>query len=255
MNPHDCSGKIAADLRNLGILPCDTILVHSSLKSLGPVPGGIETVIQGLLQAIGTGGTLLMPALSWNVRPPEIFDVKSTPCIVGAIPEFFRQREGVSRSLHPTHSVCAVGRLTGEFLDDHRLDGTPCGPHSPFRKVAESNGKIVMLGCGLKPNTTMHALEEYVEPPYLFGPSRLYEIKDQQGHVYRKEYRVHGFTHHGYEQRYERVIELEEAGNFLSRGYVLQADTFVLQGLKFKTAVLKKLEQDPLFFVEAGVKP
>ncbi|MDZ4184357.1 MAG: AAC(3) family N-acetyltransferase [Desulfuromonadales bacterium] len=66
---------------------------------------------------------------------------------------------------------CCRGRRLHEMLDDHGLDGTPCGPHSPFRKLAETNGKIILLGCGLRPNTTMHALEEIADPPYLFGPS------------------------------------------------------------------------------------
>src|ERR1035437_5251842 len=148
MDRHDCSNKIAASLRDLGVLPGDTVLLHSAFKSLGQVPGGIETVIEGLLHAIGTEGTLLMPALSWALRPPEIFDSRLTPTNVGAIPEYLRTRQGTSRSVHPTHSVCAVGRRTHELLDDHGLDCTPCGPHSPFRKLAESNGKIVMLGCG-----------------------------------------------------------------------------------------------------------
>ena len=61
----DCAERFAADLRTVGILPGDTVLVHSSFKSLGRVPGGIETVVQGFLHAIGPDGTLLMPALTW----------------------------------------------------------------------------------------------------------------------------------------------------------------------------------------------
>ena len=143
MDQHDCSRKIAAEIRDLGVFPGDTVLVHSSFKSLGNVPGGIETVIQGFLLAIGPDGTLLMPALS-GTHPPGFFDVRLTPVNIGAIPEYFRTRAGTGRSLHPSHSVCAVGRRSHELLDDHRLDCTPCGPHSPFRKVAETeNGKIV----------------------------------------------------------------------------------------------------------------
>lgn len=250
MDQRDYSGKIATEIRELGVLPEDTILVHSSFKSLGYIPGGIETVIQGFLNAIGPDGTLLMPALSLGLKPSEIFDVRLTPANVGAIPEYFRTREGTSRSLHPTHSVCAVGRRTHELLDDHGLDCTPCGRHSPFRKMAETNGKIVMLGCGLKPNTTMHALEEYMEPPYLFGPTYLYTIRDRQGKTCQKEYRNHGFNIHGYAQRYDKVMELD-SGSFLRKGRALQAVTFVLDAPRLKSAVLRKLKEDPYFFVEA----
>lgn len=251
MNSCECCSRIAADLNGLGVVAGDTVLVHASFKSLGPVPGGIETVVQGLLQAVGSAGSLLMPALSWALRPPEIFDVRLTPSNVGAIPEYFRTRDGTLRSLHPTHSVCAVGRRTHELLDDHRLDGTPCGAHSPFHKLVETSGKIMMLGCGLGANTAMHALEEYAEPPYLYGATCRYTLRDAEGNTWEKEYRTHGFA--GFAQRYDRVADVDD-GSFLRRGQVLQAATIVLDAPQLKRAVLRKLEQDPLFFVQAQAK-
>jgi aminoglycoside 3-N-acetyltransferase len=206
-------------------------------------------VIQGLLQAVGEEGTLLLPALSWSLRPPECFNVASTPTNVGAITEFFRSRPGTWRSVHPTHSVCAVGPRTHELLGEHPLDNTPCGVHSPFHKVLETNGQLVMLGCGLRPNTTMHALEEYVKPPYLLGQSFVFTLTDHEGRTYQKEYTTHGFAFHGYKQRYDKVIELATSP-FLRRGKVLEADTFVLDAPKLKSAVLRKLQEDPFFFVE-----
>ena len=58
--------QIGDDLWRLGVLPGGVLMVHSSFKSLGPVPGGIETVIAGLLEALGPTGTLLMPGLCWE---------------------------------------------------------------------------------------------------------------------------------------------------------------------------------------------
>jgi aminoglycoside 3-N-acetyltransferase len=58
MDENACTSRIASDLADLGVHAGDTILVHSSFKSLGPVPGGIETVVQGLLRAIGEDGTV-----------------------------------------------------------------------------------------------------------------------------------------------------------------------------------------------------
>jgi aminoglycoside 3-N-acetyltransferase len=192
-----------------------------------------------------------MPALSWALRPPEIFDLRRTPSNVGAIPEYFRSREGTTRSLHPTHSVCAVGRRTHELLGDHRLDCTPCGAHSPFHKILETSGKIVMLGCGLGANTAMHALEEYVEPPYLYGATCRYTLRDAEANAWEKDYRTHGFA--GFAQRYDRVADLEDV-SFLRRGQVLQAATIVLDAPRLKIAVLRELEQAPLFFVQAQAK-
>jgi aminoglycoside 3-N-acetyltransferase len=250
MDQRECSREIAADLGALGVRPGDTVLMHASFKSLGPVPGGIETVILGFLHAIGTEGTLLLPALSWALRPPVVFDVKATPANVGAIPEYFRTRPGTCRSVHPTHSVCAFGRRTHELLDDHTLDCTPCGPYSPFRKLTETGGKIVMLGCGLGPNTTMHALEEVAGVPYVLGPALVFTITDPQGNTYQKAYRTHGFSARGYAQRYDKIAQLDTAG-FMTMGQVLKAPTFVLDSPGLKEAVLRKMKEDPLFFVDA----
>lgn len=242
--------RIASDLEALGVRPGETILVHSSLRSLGPVAGGIETVIRGLLRVIGPGGTLLVPALSLRVRPPVPFNPRLTPASIGAIPEYFRTRPGTLRSIHPTHSVCATGRRAEELLAGHHLDRTPCGPRSPFRKLCESGGTIVMLGCGLRPNTTMHALEECRPPPYLFGGKVAYTILEEEGLPRKREYTIHGFTLHRRVQRYDRVAGLESAGRFLRRGKVLEATTFLLDAPLLKSAVLSKLEEDPCFFVD-----
>ncbi len=247
MDEYQTAEHIASDLRALGVQPGDVIMVHSSLKSLGCVPGGPETVIRGLIEAVTQDGTLLLPALSWKQQPPHIHSTLHTPSNVGAIPEYFRTCQGTRRSVHPTHSVCAIGRASDDMLRDHHLDSTPCGPHSPFRTMIDRRAKIVMLGCGLRPNTTMHALEEYVEPPYLLGPPRLYTITDADGHTCTKTYRPHGFGQ--WRQRYDRVADLPDT-SFLRAGRVLDAQTFILDAIGLRSAVLAKLREDPLFFVE-----
>ena len=151
--------QLRDDLLGLGLRPGGVVMVHSSLRALGQVSGGAETVIDGLLAALGPDGTLLMPALTYKHVTPDKphFDALRTPSNVGIIPETFRRRRGTRRSVHPTHSVCGVGPLAALILDPHNADTTPCGPHSPFHSLPKYNGQILMLGCGLEPNTSMHA--------------------------------------------------------------------------------------------------
>ncbi|MBN2004309.1 MAG: AAC(3) family N-acetyltransferase [Anaerolineae bacterium] len=241
--------RIAADLLTLGVQPGGALLVHSSFRALGPVPAGLEEAIQGLLLALGAQGTLLFPALTYERVTPQnpVFDVRRTRSDVGALSEYFRTRPGTRRSLHPTHSVCAVGPLAGDLLDAHRLDATPCGAHSPFRRLCDVGGQILMLGCGLKPNTSMHAIEELVEPPYLYGPQFVYRLIHSDGRIEEKIYRVHGFA--GYEQRYDRVADvLSEPA--LRRGPVLRADAYLLDAPALWAAVLPVLRESPLYFVD-----
>ena len=169
MTAADTIQKIASDLQILGVSKGETVLVHSSLRSLGPVEGGAETVVQGLLNALGEEGTLLFPALSFatvGVSNP-LFDVRKTPSCVGALPEYFRQRQGTCRSVHPTHSVSGTGKKAPDLLKDHFLDETSCGENSPFRRLREEGDWILFIGCSIAPNTSMHAVEELVTPPYL----------------------------------------------------------------------------------------
>ena len=243
----DTTDRIANDLKALGIQSGDIILVHSSLKSLGYINGGPETVIQGLLRAIGNDGTLLMPALSYMQNPHHIHSTRETPSNVGTIPEYFRKRAGTLRSIHPTHSVCGIGKAVSELFKYHHLDDTPCGTNSPFNRMIDFGAKILMLGCSLRPNTTMHALEEYENPPYLFGEDCVYMITDWDGKTYEKKYKHHGFS--GWTQRYDRVAELSSA-SFISCGNVLEAQVFVLESQGLKTAAISKLHEDSCFFVD-----
>jgi len=223
-------------------------LVHSSLRSLGPVEGGAETVVLGLLKVLGPDGALLMPALSYEsvgARNP-FFDVARTPSCVGALPEFFRTRPGTRRSVHPTHSVCGVGGRAAELLDGHEQDTTPCGPNSPFARLPQVNGQILFLGCGLRPNTSMHAVEERVEPPYLFSKMVDYQITLPDGNEWTMSVRSHNFK--GWEQRYDRLEGLMAVG--LTRGRVLQANCFLVESARMWSAALAALNEDSLFFVE-----
>ena len=223
--------------------------MHSSLKSLGHVPGGPETVIRGLLAALGPQGTLLIPALSFRTvnRDNPVFDVRSTPSCIGAIPEHFRTRAGTVRSIQPTHSVCGVGPQTRELLGEHHHDATTCGPHSPFRKLRDVGGQILMLGCGPKPNTSMHGVEELVEPPYLFGPPVAYRINLPDGEQVHYTCRSHGFE--GYAQRYDRVGDVI-LGDDLRVGKVMEGTAHLIEARVMWDRAREAMEGDPLYFVD-----
>jgi aminoglycoside 3-N-acetyltransferase len=245
---YETAEQIAADLHALGVREGGVLMVHSSLSSMGHVPGGPETVIRGLLAALGPQGTLLLPALSYAYvrRKAPLFDVRRTPSNVGAIPEYFRRRHGTRRSLHPTHSVSAVGPMTAELLDDHIRDTTPCGPHSPFHKLREVDGQILMLGCGLRPNTSMHAIEELIVPSYLFGPPITYTLVDFDGRTFEKTYTSHGFRR--WWQRYDRVAQVMSPTDLVA-GPVLEATAHLIHAPGLWDAVLRKMREDPLAFV------
>lgn len=241
--------QLRSGLLALGVRPGGMLLVHSSLRALGAVPGGSETVIQGLLEALGPEGTLLLPALSYELvtrRSPR-FDILHTPSNVGAIPEAFRTRPGTRRSLHPTHSVCAVGRCAVALLEPHAADTTPCGPNSPFHTLPEQGGQILMLGCGLSPNTSMHAIEELAAPPYLYADPIEYTLVLADGQELVKTYTPHSFR--GWRQRYDRIGEILGAPG-LRTGGVLAAQAQLIEAEAMWVVALTELRRDPFYFVD-----
>jgi aminoglycoside 3-N-acetyltransferase len=243
---------IADNLRALGVKEGGVMLVHSSLRSLGVTPGGAETVVCGMLDALGRNGTLLMPALSYESVGAHnpIFDHSQTPSCVGGLTEYFRTRPGTIRSIHPTHSVSAFGPQAEELCKNHHLDTTPCGNHSPFSLLRGAEGQILFLGCGLKPNTSIHAIEEHVIPPYLFGESVDYRIILEQDHEMTIRVTSHDFT--GWAQRYDRLGPiLDEDG--LKRGKVLEATAYLIDCRQMWQQALKTLKKDALFFVEKAL--
>jgi aminoglycoside 3-N-acetyltransferase len=191
-----------------------------------------------------------MPALTFRQQPIHIHDARSTPSCVGFLTEYFRKRPGTRRSLHPTHSVCAVGSQTQAMLANHGQDTTPCGKNSPFNQLIERGGKILMIGCGLRPNTTMHAIEEYVCPPYLFGPDREYTITDQDGHTFQKTHRTHGFSGGGYAQRYDRAQGLLTETE-LRTGQFGNAACHLIEARALHRVAVAKMQEDRFYFVDS----
>lgn len=246
---NDARIRIHHDLLALGVRPGGVLMVHASLRALGPVEGGAATVLDALLDTVGPDGTLLMPALTYatvNASSPA-FHAADTPACVGALAEFFRTRPGTLRSVHPTHSVCAVGPRAEPMLAAHENDATPCGPGSPFRLLADSGGQLLFLGCGTRPNTMMHAVEELVAPPYLYGRLVTHPCVRADGSHHLMTVRSHGFA--GVAQRYDR-LEALLAFPDLRIGPVLQARTHLMEARAAWTAALAALREDPLAFVE-----
>ncbi len=166
--------------QNIGLRSGDTVLVHSSLRTLGPVDGGADTVIDALLETVGPDGILAMPTHTFKVVNAQqpIFHQALTPSCVGALTEVFRKRSGTVRGLHPTHSIAAVGPRADEFIAIREQDSTPCPPESPYGRLRTWNGKVLIIGVGLECCTFFHGCEEWAEMPWATAPEerQLYSI-------------------------------------------------------------------------------
>jgi aminoglycoside 3-N-acetyltransferase len=156
---------ISQGLRELGLTAGDSLIVHSSMRHLGPVEGGAETVIDAILEMIGPRGNLMLPTFNYvNPVPSPHFDPNETPGRTGILPEVGRKRPEAVRSLHPTHSVAVIGPGAGRLTEGH-LSQRVFGVGSPVDILAREGGKVLLLGIGQTSNSTIHVAEEHAGLP------------------------------------------------------------------------------------------
>ncbi len=167
-------------LRQLGKtgLPSDaSLLVHSSMKAVGEVRGGADTVLDAFCEYL-KDGLLVMPTHTWATVNNEhnTYDYRTEPSCTGILGTLLSQRPGAVRSLHPSHSVAAWGHDAAEFVDGEHYAQTPCPRDGIMGKLLDRGGKILFLGCPLSKNTFIHGVEEWAQIPNRLGEPELRNI-------------------------------------------------------------------------------
>lgn len=235
-------------LEVLGIDPKGTLLVHSSMKSIGEVEGGADTVLDALSEYMKEG-LLVLPTHTWsyiNGQNPKFYVDHSSVC-VGILPELFRKREGVIRSLHPTHSVAALGKDAEEFVKGNEQHDTPCARNSPWGKLLDRNADIMLLGVDLRRNTFIHGIEEWMNIP-----GRLTDAHEQLYVVLPDgtEISVPSRRHCGesWSEYFWKVDEICEKTNVMYKGYFGNALVRICKTRPMTNLLSAMLEINPDLF-------
>ena len=158
-------------------------MVHCRMSALGHVVGGAETVLRALLDALEPDGTL-MAYTGWQDEPPDDLDGldEETRRIYleehppydprfalarrdhGRIPEALRIWPGSCHSRHPEAGVAAVGPLAESLTAEHPYDDA-YGASTPYARLVELGGQVVVLGAPLATVTLVHHAEAIAEVP------------------------------------------------------------------------------------------
>lgn len=178
--------RLAADLRSLGLRPGQDLLIHSSLRRIGPIEGGAATLLDALLDVAGPRATLVVPAqttlnsltsrdfhaavagLDDHERARYIaampgFDPARTPSqAMGAFAEHLRLRPSAMRSRHPQASFAAIGPRARACTSVHDLD-CHVGERSPVGWLYAADAAVLLLGVSFAACTAFH-LAEYRLP-------------------------------------------------------------------------------------------
>lgn len=154
---------IRRDLQEIGLGAGDVVEVHSSLRRVGRVKGGAQTLVEALLTQAGTNGTIVMSAyplsppmevtddergrgIAWKVR--RLSEDSTEPTGMGAVSDAFRARKDVVCGLG-THRVCAWGRDRARYAEGY-------GP------LLDSRGLALLIGVGIDRCSSLHLAERTV---------------------------------------------------------------------------------------------
>jgi aminoglycoside 3-N-acetyltransferase len=178
--------QLAADLRALGLRRGQDLLIHCSLRRIGPVEGGVATLLSALRDAAGPEATLIVPAqttlnsltsrdfraavagLDEGERARFIdampgFDPERTPSHeMGVFAEYLRTRPSAVRSRHPQASFAALGPRARSCMSVHDFD-CHLGDRSPLSWLYAADAAILLLGVDYTGCTAFH-LAEYRLP-------------------------------------------------------------------------------------------
>ena len=168
--------QLCDEMRRLGVTPGEVLMVHASLRRIGPVEGDAAGIIAAVDAAVGADGTWLMVLgarddWSWvnehseDAREAllvdaEPFDPRTTPAQedVGLLAELFRTTPGTVVSDHPEGRFGARGRRAAELMADVPWHDY-YGPGSPLERLVEAGGTVLRLGADTNTVTVIHYAE------------------------------------------------------------------------------------------------
>ncbi|WP_030687261.1 aminoglycoside 3-N-acetyltransferase [Streptomyces sp. NRRL B-1347] len=177
-------GRLARELRALGLGAGDVVMFHTQMSAIGYVAGGPQTLIGALGDVVGEHGTLMVtcgwndaPPYEWTTDWPEEWqdalraehpaydpDLSEADHNNGRLPEALRRWPGAVRSRHPDASFAALGAAAEALMADHPWDD-PHGPDSPLARLVAQDGRVLLLGAPLDSLTLLHHAEALADAP------------------------------------------------------------------------------------------
>jgi len=238
---------LLSHLSDLNINPAGTLMVHISCHAVGEVEGRGDTILDALSDYMRPG-LLVLPAHTWdNVGAHNpVMDVLHTPTNVGVLTEIFRKRPGVIRSLHPTHSLAALGADAEAFLSGEERIQTPCGMGGAYYKLWERGAQILLIGVNFRRNTFIHGIEEWDGARGTISPelTDMYVINAEGNRLHTPQYR------HCSRLGSETFTKLEPDAlrqGIMTLGRFGDATARVMRTKPLRTMVAALLKYDPLY--------
>lgn len=139
---------LKSDLLKSGIKKGDILNMKVSLRSIGKLENGADTLIEALLDVVGEEGTIVSDAFieAKTYRFPftekEIVD-ENTTSYAGAFANAMVNYKDAYRSKHPIQKFVAIGKLAEKLMNEHDKDAFAYGV---LKEMVSLNGKNVKIG-------------------------------------------------------------------------------------------------------------
>ncbi len=139
--------------------------VHSSLKAIGEIEGGAQTLLDALIDYFtDCGGILCIPTHTWD---KDIMTANDNYTCVGVLSRIALEHPKGIRSLHPTHSMVVFGDREKclQFVENEKHSDTPVNPLGCYGNIYRMDGYVLLIGVDHTKNTFIHCVEEMLGVP------------------------------------------------------------------------------------------
>lgn len=172
--------KLMVQLEQFQHIKGKIVTVHTSLKAVGEIDGGGETLLSALIAFFTQdGGLLCIPTHTWD---RDVYDRRTSYSCIGVLPRLAAAHPDATRTLHPTHSMAVFGdrNKVERFIDWEAVTDTPTNPRGCYGKLFREDGYVLLIGVGQDKNTYLHCVEEM-----LHTPDRLTDYKVEKKIVHK----------------------------------------------------------------------
>jgi aminoglycoside 3-N-acetyltransferase len=141
--------KIISDLKRIGIKKGELLHLKVSLKSIGFIDGGANTILEALLDVVGEEGTLVSDAfINVYPLPLSVEDSRNIPddktkSYAGAFANAMINHPQMVRSKHPIQKYASIGKMAKELMLNHTQKN---GGYDALEVMANLGAKNLTIG-------------------------------------------------------------------------------------------------------------
>jgi aminopeptidase-like protein/aminoglycoside N3'-acetyltransferase len=164
-------------LATSGLSTDDIVFVQLSLAAFDRIDSNAvdevcRRIFSALIEIVGSGGTLLVPAFTFSFERSEDFDKEFSAATAGPgsssieLAEIALRHPGSIRSDDPLYSVIGIGPGAADLVSN--LPSSSIGKNSLFDRLVRSPAKVCLIGDDLEQASFLDFVEDSVAAPWRY---------------------------------------------------------------------------------------